>query len=544
MMLQKPFIIVLMLLSAQLAVADQCIPWNPDLAKQKSPGNQLKIGRIIIETNDVFDLSNPKESRFFHHWANKLHITTKTPVVARQLLFKEGDPFLLRKLQESERLLRANRYIKDASVTPVELCGDKATIKVKTRDKWTLTPGASFGRSGGKNKSGVEIEEHNLFGLGKSLSLSYSNNSERNSTLLAYTDPQLLGSRKRFFASIQDNSDGKGHEFGLDLPFYELDSRRAWGVHSASIQQENSFYDKGDVVEKIKEDQDTHSLFYGWSTGHKENHVSRFKVGWQYKQRSYQDANSLQLGSSSRFSLPLSNVESYPWFEYEYTEEKFTEKTNFKTMGQIEDVSLGDNFTARIGLLNKRWGSDDNHVRLSTTFSKGYQLGARNLGFIHIDTNSYLGNGLLEGEKLSLQGEWYSFNKSGNNYYFSGKVSEQSNFLPGEQFLLGGETGLRGYPKGYQTGDKSVLLTAEKRFHFNWYPLHIAKFGAVAFADVGTAWGGDNDPNVLADIGIGLRMVPTRSSSAKTLHLDLAVPLNERGKVDGFQFLIKTRKSF
>ena len=55
----------------------------------------------------------------------------------------------------------------------------------------------------------------------------------------------------------------------------------------------------------------------------------------------------------------------------------------------------------------------------------------------------------------------------------------KGNLLLGEQVLLGGETGLRGYPAGYQTGDKSLLVTAEKRFHFNWYPLHIAKFGAV-----------------------------------------------------------------
>lgn len=530
---QNPLILFSLFIFAQPVFAEECIPWQPGFTER---GN-LSIGRITIDTADVFDLTQAKENTFLHRGANKLHIETKDSVIKQQLLVKSGDPFELRLLKESERLLRENRYIKDASVVPVELCGKKVNIKVSTRDKWTLTPGVSFGRSGGKNKSGVEIEEHNLFGLGKGLSLSYKNGSERNSTILSYLDPQLLGSRHRLFASIQDNSDGKGHEFELGLPFYKFDSHHAWGISTSSIKQQTSLYDKGIVTKKISEEKDVHSLFYGWSKGREKSHVSRFKVGWQHNQNKY----GPPLNSPSQ---SLSVTESYPWFEYEFVQDKYIKKTNFKTMGQIEDVSLGTNYSAGLGLLSKQLGSDDNQLKLSGRFSKGYELGDKDLGFIEFDATSYLGNGILEGEQVSLKGEWYSFKDTGNDLYLSGKITQQSNLLPGEQILLGGETGLRGYPTGYQTGDKSVLLTAEKRFHFDWYPLHIAKLGAVAFTDVGTAWGGDNEQKILADIGLGLRIVPTRSSSEKSLHLDLAIPLTDRGEVDSIQFLIKTRKSF
>ncbi len=37
---------------------------------------------------------------------------------------------------------------------------------ITTTDVWTLNPGVSFGRKGGKNTTGVGIEELNLLGLG------------------------------------------------------------------------------------------------------------------------------------------------------------------------------------------------------------------------------------------------------------------------------------------------------------------------------------------------------------------------------------------
>jgi hemolysin activation/secretion protein len=163
---------------------------------------------------------------------------------------------------------------------------------------------------------------------------------------------------------------------------------------------------------------------------------------------------------------------------------------------------------------------------------------------VELKTTSYLGKGALKGSQVSLKNEWFSFDKTGNDLYLSAQINAADNLLYGEQTLLGGETGLRGYPLGYQTGDKSALISAEKRFHFNWYPLHIAKFGAVAFADIGSAWGKGNKAHLLADVGIGLRIVPTRSSSAKIFHFDLAFPLIDQDKVDKYQFVVKTSYSF
>ncbi|WP_299878065.1 hypothetical protein [uncultured Cocleimonas sp.] len=520
---------------SSVSAAESCQPWKDSF---KDNGN-LVVGDITVNAEDVFDLNNPRESKTIHRVANKLHVSTKPKVIRRQLLFKQGDKFLPRKLSESERLIRSNRYIQDVDVTPYELCGNRVKILVNTTDKWTLSPGVSFSQSGGNSKSGFEIQEHNLLGSGKGLVLGYKSDEERDETFISYTNSLFLGTRQKLYTSIQDNSDGKGHEVDLSLPFFELDSRKAWGLNTSSINEKTSLYDKGDVSSKIAVKKSEQSAFWGWSNGlendnltnddSEKNKVTRYKVGWKYKESEYKDLYSL--------------TESYPWFRYEHDSERYTTRTNFKSMGEVEDITLGTNYTLGVGLLRKEFGSTDNQLNLNASFEKGYEF-ENSLAFINMDANSYIGSGELEGNSLNLGAEWYSFDEHGSDIYLSGTFKYQSNLQPDEQILIGGDTGLRAYPKGYENGDKSLVFTAEKRYHFDWYPLHLAKFGAAVFADVGTAWGDGKDPDVLADVGVGLRMIPTRSSITKAIHIDLAFPLNGEGDVDDVQLSVNTENSF
>ncbi|MDH3388591.1 MAG: hypothetical protein OEN02_11855, partial [Gammaproteobacteria bacterium] len=115
---------------------------------------------------------------------------------------------------------------------------------------------------------------------------------------------------------------------------------------------------------------------------------------------------------------------------------------------------------------------------------------------------------------------------------------------PVDQYLLGGDTGVKGYPVRYQNGDRKVTLSFEKRDYFKWYPLQLFKLGTALFAETGSAWISGNDPNFISDVGIGLRVVSTRQSNSKVLHADIAFPLSERDQVDSYQIYIKARAQF
>ena len=74
------------------------------------------IGEVKIRVGDVFDTSVEGESAWLYRTANKLHIETRPSVIRDQLLFKPGEPYRHRLVQETERILRANGYLYDAVV--------------------------------------------------------------------------------------------------------------------------------------------------------------------------------------------------------------------------------------------------------------------------------------------------------------------------------------------------------------------------------------------------------------------------------------------
>jgi len=498
--------------------------------------NDLVIGKINTRPLNIFDLKANKESTSIHRLINKLHIKTKVGTVSKQLLFKTGDPFKPAIIKETERYLRANNYIKDALIIPTKLCGKQVTIKVLTRDNWTLTPDISFGRSGGNNKIGFKIQEQNILGNGKDLRLGYNKIAERHSTKLSYRDYHLLGSHHKLTLNLLNNSDGKGYELDLGLPFYKSTSRYSWGIKSSHLTQVTPIYNNAKIDQKIDEKKQLHALHFGWTSKQNTHMTQRFKVGWTLKKNEYND---------SKQALKINSLtESYPWFEVNRFGTRYVKKTNFNTMGKIEDISLAQNLTLGVGLLLKPFGSTDNTLKLTTSYSKGFQIRQSMLGFITLSSDNYIGEGVRNGGNYKVQAELNHFKATGNDIRLKSVFRLSEHLLPTERIYLGGDSGMRGFPKAFQSGDKSFLFQAEKRLHFEWYPLHLVKFGAVAFSDIGSAWGETKKPELLANIGLGLRMIPTRSSSSKTMHLNLAMPLTQRKKVDKFQISISTAKSF
>jgi len=528
------FLILLFALITSTEVhAVECRPWQPSDRLNKN----LIVGKISIEIGNVYDNNNTEENRWYHRVANNLHIITRQKVIKRQLLFFSGDQFNRRILLETERLLRANSYIKNALITPVEICDNTVNINVKTNDSWSLTPGLSYDRTGSVNRYSIDIEENNLLGYGKDIHFGSSQTIDRDERMFSYTDTQLFGSRKRLYLAIEDNSDGDGFAVDLSLPFYQLDSKQSWGATITSNKKETAIYQNGSIVRKFGEDKDFASVFYGWSNGNINNTTTRYKFGWAYEDNNYLPVAPYNITLAAR-------TLSYPWAELEFFEEKYVRKTNLSTMGTVEDISLGHHFKFKAGLINKSLGSDDDYLFLSSSYNKGFQPYSNQLGLMSLGISSFIGNGLLEGARIKGEAQWHYLFSRHNHFYLAGKFEAASNLQAEEQITLGEENGLRGYPVRYQSGDKSFLISVEHRHFYDWYPFRTVKLAAAIFADAGSAWGQGNKRKILADAGFGLRFVVTRSSIAKILHLDFTFPIDAPANIDDFQVTFKTKSSF
>lgn len=528
---------------AESPVSPESVPESvPDAATLEQSG--AVIGEILIYPENIFDLNDPQEDKALYRLANKLHIKTRENVVRQQLLFSTGDRYSPRLLEESERILRATRYLYDASIRPIAYHDGKVDIAVTTRDVWTLNPGISFGRSGGASTYGFEIEELNILGTGTSLSLSQKSGVDRDSTLLQYRDPHLAGTWAKLALNYSNNSDGSMREVSLERPFYALDSHWATGFGALDDDRIEPLYDRGEIVDEFREQRQSAGAYWGWSRGLENGWTRRWSIGATYDNRQFDTAP----GWEETGLVPEDRKLVYPWVGFELLQDDFQKLQNHDQIGRTEDFYLGTRVSAKLGWADTSFGSDRDALMFSGTAGHG-------IGTSEHSTLLFAGafGGRLEGGELRnavLDGAVRYYNKLSEKRLFfttlEGSVGH--NLDLDNQILLGGDNGLRGYPLRYQSGEARALLTIEQRYFTNWYPFRLFRVGGAMFFDMGRTWGTSpvSEPSLglLKDVGFGLRIGNSRSGLGNIIHIDVAFPLDGDSSISNVQFLVETKQQF
>jgi hemolysin activation/secretion protein len=502
------------------------------------------IGEILIYNENIFDLEDPEENKELYRLANKLHIRTKPNVIRQQLLFKSGDPYSQRLLDESARILRSARYLYDASVQPVAFKDGRVDIAVTTRDVWTLNPGLSFNRKGGENTVGVELEELNLLGTGTDLSIARKSGVDRDSTLFEYKDRHLFNSWVAMQAAYASNSDGSLRSLDLERPFYSLDSR--WSTRLTLLEDEHteSLYDLGKVVDEFGSHRRLASAAWGWSRGLDKGWVRRWSVGATFDQMQFSEV----AGSISASLVPQDRKLIYPWLGFELVQDDFDRFTNHDQIGRTEDFYLGTRLKAQLGYADPAYGADRSALIFAAKASHGSGSADGSTLLLSSAVSGRIESGELRNTVIDGAVRYYS-RQSERRLFFSTLEASVGRALDLDtQVLLGGDNGLRGYPLRYQGGEARALLTVEQRYFTDWYPFRLFRVGAAAFADIGRTWGESaiSTPSrgLLKDVGIGLRFGNSRSGLGNIIHVDLAFPLDGDSSIDDVQILVETKERF
>ncbi|HEY2416376.1 MAG TPA: hypothetical protein VGH84_00535, partial [Steroidobacteraceae bacterium] len=194
-----------------------------------------RIGEIRIESQEIFDLDDPKENNWLFRTADELHIRTRESAIRAQLLFRTGDLYSRRLLDETARNLRQNAsFMREPEIYPLRYHDGVVDLMIVTHDVWTLQPGINFGRSGGTNTASVDVSDDNFLGLGKYVELGHGENVDRSSTFAQWSDPDVWGSHWQDSLSYQNNSDGNAWNIGGSYPFYSLETRYDGGGSTGS----------------------------------------------------------------------------------------------------------------------------------------------------------------------------------------------------------------------------------------------------------------------------------------------------------------------
>jgi hemolysin activation/secretion protein len=503
-----------------------------------------RIGTVTIDNENIFNLADPHENNWLFRLANRLHIRTRPGVIRSQLLFRSGDPYSRRLLEESERILRSTPYLYDAAIHPIGYHDGRVDVVVSTRDVWTLDPGFNFSRSGGSNSTGGQLEELNLLGTGVAVRAERSTDVDRAISMYQVSDLHAFGSWTSVTGTYENNSDGDMGELTVNRPFYALDSHQAWGLDLLRWTRVDSLYDLGTIVDQFHEDFRTASANYGWSQGLRDGWVRRWSVGATLDEHQFAPT-SLWGGATV---LPENRKLVYPWLDFSLLQDEFVKLKNRNQIERTEDFYLGTLFDVRIGWSDGLWGADRKALILSSAAARGFAFEGGSMLLLADNLSGRLQGGALRNALASGSVKYYLEESPRALFYSAVQGSAGHDLDLDNQILLGGDTGLRGYPLRFQTGTASALLTLEQRYFTDWFPFRLWRVGGAAFFDAGRTWGkvvlGQPSLGLLKDIGVGLRFGNARSGLGNVTHVDLATPLQRAAGVKGLQFLVQTQQSF
>lgn len=520
------------------AAADQ----SPDAATLEQQNGV--IGEIVFHRSNVFDLSIPDENNALYRLANKLHIVSKENVISQQLLFQPGSRYSQRLINETERILRQNRYLYDARITPTRNRDGTVDIAVATKDVWSLGPDLSASRSGGENRTQYGIEETNLLGRGQTIRYTREEDVDRTSDSFELFDRHLANSWVSAYLQLADNSDGKSNLLSVVRPFYALDTRWAAGIRALDDDRRSVLYSAGEEAAEYQHERRRYSAFGGWSKGLRDGFARRWTLGVTHDDNRFSAVSNPTLVPASPDDRKL----IYAFVNFELVEDAFEASSNRDQIGRTEDFFLGSYVSATVGWSDQSLGADRDALIYSASASRGFGSLEEDALIFSAAAGGRLESGRSANARLSLIARYYR-TQSPKRLFFATLSATAGHALDLDNAIyIGGDTGLRGYPLRYQNGDSKVLLTIEQRYFTDWYPFRLARIGGAIFADVGRVWGRNplgNEPREwLTDIGIGLRVAPTRGSSGKMIHLDLAFPLNGDASIDNVQVLLEAKRSF
>ncbi|WP_347331266.1 hypothetical protein [Marinimicrobium locisalis] len=501
------------------------------------------IRHIRFESRAIFNESNPEEDNWLYRGFNHLHINTREPVLATQLLFNEGEPLRERLVAESERILRGRNYLTSAYIVPDMTCPDYIDLLVVTRDAWVTEPEVTFTREGGETESGFGLKDGNFLGTGDAISVSYAKDVERSLVSYEYKTNHLFRTRWATRLYYAQKSDGEDTAFSLERPFYSLETPWATGVVTENISEVRVIREGGEDINEFRHRNRDREVYFGLAARADERFTRRWRVGLTRESDIFSPTELTELGA------PDDRQGNYAWLGMEVIENRFATYKNLNQIQRTEDVAMGVNYRMRVGYGGESLNNERDLIRYRGSYSNVIGVGDHHILQLHgeFDGRHYQAPNPVDSGVLGLEVNYNWFRDDQNRWYLKLRYDIGENLQQYEQLTVGGASGLRGYPIDYQRGDRRYILNIERRYFSDVHLFNIVRMGAVAFFDVGRSWGNqiDSESNPhLANVGIGLRFSSSKTKVGNVMHVDLAAPLADREGLDSTQILIKAESSF
>jgi hypothetical protein len=240
----------------------------------------------------------------------------------------------------------------------------------------------------------------------------------------------------------------------------------------------------------------------------------------------------------------------YPWLSLESLSDQFWRASNISFSHRQEDIPLGLRWLARVGVADRGFESSEDAVLFELGSSYTVRGGDHHLTRVSIGTD---GRWRQDDDELvssvaAFEARYYYFISRKDRWFAQLRAEAARAIRQDQQFTSGGADILRGYPLYTQRGDRRWVMTVERRHFTDWHPFNLIRVGGAVYVDAGRSWDSQDSvaqtSETLVNAGVGLRFSSSKSRVDRVLHVDYAVPLVARDRVDEYQLVIVGKLEF
>lgn len=478
------------------------------------------IDSVVIENGDIFDLNLPKNRNWLFKLTNKLHVTTRKHVIKRELLVSKGDIFSKKLADESERNLRSLPYLWDARIEMIKSDSGSNLMKVTTSDRWTLAGGPTFNRSSGRTIYQLGFEELNFLGYGQRISFDYFiREFDENYTRASFYERRLFGTR--YGLSAYYNGDPEIGKTGISIakPLFSLNSKFGYSISYNDINRLDKYYSSDSLFAQNRYAGRLLGFSAVYRFGTYENKVS---IGLAYSYKDIKISERLILPAYS-FGFPIDSIYSNYTLSLSASNFKYIKTIRINRMSRLEDIYLGRDVGLSSGFAFD--ARTKNRLYRTMSFSGGIsdKFGS-NLIFLKFSRTFWYDGGIDYRKTTNLSIRYYNRTISWLTPVLMALYAEDWRRDGQETLYLGGDSGLRGYPRYYTEGEKLFRVNIENRI-FTGIKLLSVEFGITQFLDFGQTWSDGERFELrhnLWTVGAGIRIGTERVSNAEMIRIDFA----------------------
>ncbi len=527
---------------------------EPAIGQQPAICPDGRIAEVVIENHSVFDMSDPNRGGRFawaYRLANGLHVRTRGEVIERELLFEAGDCYDLDILRDSERLLRAFAFLADANIYGIRQTDGTVQVRVDTQDEWSTRVEPRVASGDDVGLTGIRLVEDNLVGTGQHLGLFYDRENGEVVYGASYSTPHLFQTRWNLDARIARTEVGHSYYESASYPFVGELGRVAF---RQAIDRQDRYFEllmprSDDELSRIwvpvsreqfeiggafrwGRERYRHTLIGAALAGERIRYPSEATFAYGEKADSSRNAELRlpmvwQPVSSLRLMLLTGQRNVY-----------YVRRHAFDTVNGTEDIQLGveaeGSFGPTLPVI-----SDDRDIAVGLGLLAAGELAGR-----VVVGGNFSFEGRRSYEKIEGLPEWHDILAELDLWAYARRSPESRHLwviaasaLGGWhsrvpfQLTLGGEAGLRGYPRHVHPGGRRMVASIEHRAYIGWPLPELLDLGTVTFFDIGRIWPGHapfgDHSAVRASVGAGIRAA-FPPGSRQTFRLDVGFPL-ERG---------------